>query len=266
MSFQTSSLRVAGQDSDIVDILFPSSAVSRSLLDVVLSPFPGKQMYGNSESIKSWINAIDRANKFGIELDGSDDSNLNVFEFASHPFRTYCPHSPFSDELESESDVSFPLDASAWAPEVFASSYDDDSDESRSESSLSADAQYITIPSDSPWYRLPPPSPGPVSAHEFITAAYANSCSSDVRQAIAQQELLLAIFHDELRRVVPRGDGAEYNSDWLGDVDVDLVLAPRETYADLCWEAAVCEKSPTLRLDRPMPDVPTGFDEVHESY
>jgi hypothetical protein len=59
MSFQTSSLCVAGQDSDIVDILFPSSDVPRCLLDVGLCPIPGKQMYGNSESIKSWIDAID---------------------------------------------------------------------------------------------------------------------------------------------------------------------------------------------------------------
>lgn len=60
MTFQTSSLRVAGQDSDLVDILFPYSDLSRSLLDGELSPFPGKQMYGNNESIKSWIDAIDR--------------------------------------------------------------------------------------------------------------------------------------------------------------------------------------------------------------
>lgn len=57
MSFQASSLRVAGQDSDIVDIIFPSSEVSRCLL---VSSVPGKQMYGNNESIKSWIDAINR--------------------------------------------------------------------------------------------------------------------------------------------------------------------------------------------------------------
>lgn len=56
MSFQASSLRVAGQDRDIVDILFPSPEVSRSLL---VPPVPGKKMYGNSESIESWIDAID---------------------------------------------------------------------------------------------------------------------------------------------------------------------------------------------------------------
>lgn len=160
----------------------------------------------------------------------------------------------------------FPLDASAWAPEVFASSYYDDSDESRSASSLSDDVQYITIPSDSPWYRLPSPSPGPVTAYEFTTAAFANSCSNDVRQAIAQQELLLAIFHEELRRVVSRDDGAGYDSDWLEDVDADLLLAPLETYADLCWESAVSEKSPFLGLGKPFPDVPIGFDEVHDAY
>ncbi|KAF8132056.1 hypothetical protein EV363DRAFT_143098 [Boletus edulis] len=262
MAFQTSGLRIAGQDSDIVDIFFPSDAF-QCLLDVKLSPMLGKQMYGDSESIKSWIAAIDRDDKTVSKLNGPDDSN--VFKFATHSFRTYCPRSPFSDGFESESDISF-LDASTWAPEVFASSYYDDSDESRSESSLSDDAQYVTIPVDSPWYRRPSPSPGPVSAHEFITATFANSCSSDFRQAIAQQELLLAIFHEELRRAVPRNDGAEYDSDWLEAMDVDLVLAPLETYADLCWESAVCEKSPPLWLSRPIPDVPTGFDDVYGAY
>lgn len=193
-----------------------------------------------------------------------DSDNVDVFEFAAHPFRTCPPHSPFSDE--SDSDISFCFAASAWAPEIFASSYYDDSDESHSESSLSDDAQYIAIPSDSPWYRRPSPSPMPITAHELSTAAYVHSCSSDVRQAIAQQELLLAIFHEELRRIVPRADGAAYDSDWLEDVDADLVLAPLETYADLCWESAVCEKSPALWLDRPMPDVPMGFDDIHGTY
>ncbi|KAG8220451.1 hypothetical protein J3R82DRAFT_3145 [Butyriboletus roseoflavus] len=281
MSFQPSSLRVAGQDSHMVDILFPSSEVSRCLLQVGLSPMLDKQMYGDSESIKSWIDTIDRvslitplalivakcvlqANTSVFKQDDPDDAD--AFRFAAHPFRTCRPHSPFSDEFESESDGSFCLDASAWAPEVFTSSYYDDSDESRSESSLSDDAQYISIPSDSPWYRPPSFNLGPISAHELTTAVYADSCSSDVRQAIAQQELLLAIFYDELRRVVPRNDGAEYDSDWLEDVDADLVLAPLETYANLCWESVVCEKSPSLRLDRPVPDVPIGFDEVYSPY
>lgn len=57
MSFQTSGPHVAGQDSDIVDIFFPSD-VSLCLLDVGLSSMPGKQMYGNSEAIKSWIDTI----------------------------------------------------------------------------------------------------------------------------------------------------------------------------------------------------------------
>lgn len=58
MSFPVSGPRIAGQDSDFLDILFSSSEVPGRLPS---SPLPGKQMYGNSESIKSWINAIDRA-------------------------------------------------------------------------------------------------------------------------------------------------------------------------------------------------------------
>lgn len=205
---------------------------------------------------------VSQADKSTLNL--GDSSDINVFEFATHPFRT--PHSPFSDEFASDSDISFCFAASAWAPEVFASSYYGDSDESLSDSSLSDDAQYITIPFDSPWYRRPSPSPGPVSAHEFSALEFAHSCSSDVRQAIAQQELLLAIFHEELRRIVPRADGVAYGSEWLEDVDADLVLAPLETYADLCWESAVCGMSSALWSERPMADVPIGFDDIHKSY
>jgi len=219
-------------------------------------------MYGTDESILSWINAIDFANKTPLNLGDSND--VDVFEFATHPFRICRPDSPFSDDSDSE--ISFCFAMSAWAPEVLASSYYDDSDDSHSDPVPSDDAQYIAIPFDSPWYHPPSPSPGPVTTYELCTATYAQSCSSDVRQAIAQQELLLGIFHAELRRMIPRGDSTTHGFDWLEDMDADLVLAPLETYADLCWESAVCENAPSLWLDRPMPDVPMGFDDIHEIY
>ncbi|KAG9312241.1 hypothetical protein JVU11DRAFT_7541 [Chiua virens] len=260
MPFQDSTLRVAGQDSDIVDIIFPSSHVSQNRVGAEFFPVQGKQMYGDHESIRSWIDAIDGANKCSFKT--YDFDVATVFEFATHPFRIYRPNSPFPDESESDSDVSFCFDPSAWASGVFASSYDDGSDKRCLEVPFSDDAQYITIPSDSPWYRPPSRSPGPVSAHEFDTAAFAGSCSSDVRQAIAQQDLLLAIFHEELRRVLPHNDGAKYDPDWLEDVDADVVLAPLESYADVCWESAVSENAPSLWLGRPVPDVPVGFDDA----
>lgn len=56
MPFQHSSLRIAGQDSDTVDMFFSPFEASKCL---PVSPIPGKQMYGTNESILSWINAID---------------------------------------------------------------------------------------------------------------------------------------------------------------------------------------------------------------
>ncbi|KAI5981306.1 hypothetical protein EDC04DRAFT_3099891 [Pisolithus marmoratus] len=44
----------------------------------------------------------------------------------------------------------------------------------------------------------PEPTPSP----EFAAESFVNSCSSGVRQVIAQQELLLAIFHAELQRMI----------------------------------------------------------------
>jgi len=260
MAFQDSRPRVAGQDFLYMDMAF-SSEISHSFQGVRSSPIPCKQMYRDNESIQSWINGVHYPSK--SVFNPEDPGDTNVFKFASHPFRACLPHSPFSDEDDSDSEVSFSSDSWAWAPAILEPSYVD-SGEIRSESSISDDAQYFTIPSDSPWYRPPPsPSPGPVSAHEFNTALYAKSCSSDVRQAIAQQELLLAIFHRELRRVMPRDDTSDYDSDWLEDMDADLVLAPLETYADLCWESAISgEQPPVLRSDRPIPDVPMGFDDV----
>ncbi|KAG2362422.1 hypothetical protein BDR07DRAFT_1376501 [Suillus spraguei] len=60
-----------------------------------------------------------------------------------------------------------------------------------------------------------------------------DSCSDDtaasstvpenVWQAMAQQELLLDFFHEELRRIIPGTHN--YNSSWLEGVDPDLVLS-----------------------------------------
>ncbi|KAF9222462.1 hypothetical protein BS17DRAFT_190609 [Gyrodon lividus] len=264
MTFQTSSLRVAGQRSDIADLLYPSSKSSpKSLPDFGLSLTRVKSTYENRESIKSWMDAIYHADKYVFRLDDSDV--VDALAFSLHTFRDRGATSPASEDFDSDSSASFRFVASAWVPEALVS-ISDDSDESDSASIQSDDeAQYISIPSDSPWYRLPSPSPELISARESRTGTYPNSCSSDVRQVIAQQEHLLAIFHEELRRIIPH-DGDEYNSDWLEDVDAGLVLEPIQTYEGLCWESIVSERSPTRRLTKPLPDVPIGFGDVHGAF
>ncbi|KAF9237873.1 hypothetical protein BU15DRAFT_62891 [Melanogaster broomeanus] len=260
MTFQTSSLRVAGQQLDVADLLYPSSKLSRKCFPE--SGLSSTSMYEDSESIKSWINTIYYKSVFQLV----DSDAVNALILSHHPCRDCGTPSPRSDDFDSDSSASFCFDAPAWVPEDRVPIYYD-SDESGSASTLSDDeAQYISIPSDSPWYRQPSPSPEPISTREFYTGTYPNSCSDDVRQVIAQQEHLLAIFHEELRRIIPHADGAEYNSDWLEDMDADVVLAPVETYQDLCWESVVSEKSPTRRLTRPLADVPIGFGDVHGAF
>ncbi|KIJ04794.1 hypothetical protein PAXINDRAFT_21916 [Paxillus involutus ATCC 200175] len=257
MTFQTSSVRVAGQQSDTEDFLYP-------LPDSGLSSMCLKSMYEDSESIKSWIDTIYHAEKSVFQLD--DSKAVDALAFSPHTFRDRGAPSPVSEDFDSDSSASFCFDTSAWVLKHLVPVSDDD-DESDSASTPSDDeAQYLSIPSDSPWYRQPSPSPEPIVDQEFCTGTYPNSCSSDVRQVISQQEHLLVIFHEELRRIIPHGNGAEYNSAWLEDVDPDLVLAPIETYEDLCWEAVVSERSPTRRLTRPLPDVPIGFGDVHGAF
>ncbi|KIJ66065.1 hypothetical protein HYDPIDRAFT_27264 [Hydnomerulius pinastri MD-312] len=265
MTFQSSSLRVAGRQSDLADLHHSSPKLFRKAIpESGLSSTHVKSMYDDSESVKSWINAIYYA---GSVIESDDSDVFGSLTFSVHPFRDRGVLSPASEDFDSDSSVSLCFDASAWVSEPPFAAYDD-SDESGSTSSHSDDeAQYISIPSDSPWYRPPESeSPEQVSAQEFCIGTYPNSCSSDVRQAIAQQEILLNIFHEELRRIIPQGHDAEYDPDWLEDVDADLVLAPVETYEELCWESIVSERSPTCRLTRPLADVPIGFGDVHGAF
>lgn len=116
-------------------------------------------------------------------------------------------------------------------------------------------AQTIDIAWDSPWYRLPQAG-SPISSSPLYES-YSCACSPDVRQAMAQQDLLLDLFHEELRRIIPIGH--DYDSGWLEDVDPDLVLSPVESYEELCWQSAVSEAHTTIeRQRRPLPDVPVG--------
>ncbi|KIK96345.1 hypothetical protein PAXRUDRAFT_826057 [Paxillus rubicundulus Ve08.2h10] len=264
MTLQTSSLRVAGQQSDTEDFLHSfSKSPWRSLPGSGLSSTCLKSMYEDSEFIKTWIDTIYYADKSVFQLD--DSQIVDAFAFSLHTFNRGAP-SPVAEDFDSDSSASFRFDTLARVSEHLVPISDGD-DESDSVSTPSDDeAQYLSIPSDSPWYRQSSPSPEPIMDQEFHTGTYPNSCSNDVRQVISQQEHLLVIFHEELRRIILHCAGAEYNSAWLQDVDANLVLAPIETYEDLCWKAVVSERSPTRRLTRPLPDVPVGFGDVHGAF
>ncbi|KAH7883321.1 hypothetical protein F5I97DRAFT_1904060 [Phlebopus sp. FC_14] len=177
-------------------------------------------MYGDSRAIISWVNAIYSDDRSVAKP--NDPSADVIYTFPFHPYRDADFASPVSEDSESESSISFCFDGSAWVSALPLTPLDS-SDDSVSTCANSDDgAQYISIPADSPWYRPPvPPSPKVATAQELCSGTYPNSCSSDVRQAIAQQEHLLNIFHEELCRIIPDGYGFEYNSDWLDDCYAD---------------------------------------------
>lgn len=165
-----------------------------------------------------------------------------------------------SSACEPHFDIRVCLDGPTWVSNMHLPSYEDSDASGISSTSSDDDAQYISIPCDSPWYR-PPESLDSTSgsSEDPEVETFPNSCSSDVRQVISQQDLLLAIFHAELRRAIPRDNQPEYNFDWLEELDPEVVLSPMEVYRDLCWDVVVSDHYATFQMTRPLPDVPVGF-------
>lgn len=210
-------------------------------------------MYGDIKNIQYWITAVN--------LDGKPDIYPKVPSspdgFFAHPFNSSGHRGPYDtqdDEYESCDglDGLMTFDISPWLAHHMKSPSDssDDTAASSAVPDSEAAAQYIDIAWDSPWYRLPG-STSPVSSP--LHDSYSCACSPDVRQAMAQQELLLDVFHEELRRIIPSAH--DYNSAWLEDVDPDLVLSPVQSYEELCWRSVV----PDTHIHRPRPDVPIGL-------
>lgn len=162
------------------------------------------------------------------------------------------------DKSEYRDGLSTTSDASAWLTHRMPSLSDCGSDSTATSAVCDSDAmaQFIDIAWDSPWYRLPQPN-SPISSSP-LHDSYSCACSPDVRQAMAQQDLLLDLFHEELRRIIPSDHS--YDCDWLEDVDPDLVLSPVQSYEELCWQAATSDTHMTIqrRQPRPLPDVPVG--------
>lgn len=220
-----------------------------------------RSMYEDSWTVKSWVKAVYYAGNSETTSHVSDDSSVVTFVHPAFHEGTGHP-STFNPDF----DVPVCLDNPSWLSDLHLTSYDDSND-SETTSAFSDDhAQYIRISSDSPWYQHHESRPEPTPSPEFDTGTFPNSCSSDVRQVIAQQELLLAIFHAELQRMIPHDSDSEYNPDWLDDVDPEVLLSPMEVYEDLCWRSAVSDKYATCQLTRPLADVPIGFGDVHVAF
>lgn len=212
-----------------------------------------KLMYEDMKNIQYWITAVNLGEKpdIGYKVPSSPDG---IF---AHPFSSFGDHGPCDlqdDEYGSCDglDDLMTFDISPWLAHHMKS-LSDSSDDTAGSSTVpdsEAAAQYINIAWDSPWYRLPGTS-SPISSSPLLDS-YSCACSPDVRQAMAQQELLLDVFHEELRRIIPGTH--DYNTAWLDDVDPDLVLSPVQSYEELCWQSAA-----KFDTHKPRPDVPVGL-------
>lgn len=209
-----------------------------------------KPMYEDMKNIQYWITAVDSGD-IDSKVPSSPDG---IF---AHPFNSFGHQRPCDlqdDEYGSCDglDDLMTFDISPWLAHHMRS-LSDSSDGTATTSSTVPDseaaAQYIDIAWDSPWYRSPGTS-SPISSSP-LPDSYSCACSPDVRQAMAQQELLLDFFHEELRRIIP--DAYDYNTAWLEDIDADLVLSPVQSYEELCWQSAVFD------CHKPRPDVPVGL-------
>lgn len=242
------------------EFLVSSCAPKKVMVEISSSPPHRRPMYEDSQTIKSWVEAVYYAGDSETTSDVSDGPDTMTFV---HPAFRKIGHLSACD-----SDLGIPvcLDGPSWLSDLHLTSYDDSDDSGTTSAFSDESAQYIRISSDSPWYRLPESRPEPTPSPEFDTRTFPNCCSAGVQQAIAQQELLLAIFHAELQRMIPRDGKSEYNPDWLDDVDPEVVLSPMEVYEDLCWRSAVSDKYAARQLTKPLADVPIGFADVHVAF
>ncbi|KAL4071347.1 hypothetical protein V8B97DRAFT_1917566 [Scleroderma yunnanense] len=220
-----------------------------------------KSMYEDNLPIKTWIEAVYYTGGPKTKLNMSGDEDIVTLSHHPVGYQSFP-----SSACEPHFDIHVSLSGPTWVSNLHLSPYEDSDESGISSTSTDDDddAQYISIPCDSPWYRRPQSS-GP-EPESFQAGTFPNSCSSDVRQIISHQELLLAMFHAELRRVIPCDDESEYDLDWLEEVDPEVVLSPMGVYQDLCWGSAVSDHYAALQMARPLPDVPIGFGDVHDPF
>jgi len=145
--------------------------------------------------------------------------------------------------------------------------FDDTDSETDVDSDSDSEAQYITIPPESRWWKAPlsshPQSYGPLVDDEDLNEDDAPS-SHSLSQVLQQQQFLVGVFHNELRRMIP-GDHS-YDDDWLKEVDAKLLLAPVEAFEEACKSSMVPTSRP-LSTDfgsKPLPDVPVDFDDTED--
>lgn len=147
--------------------------------------------------------------------------------------------------------------------------FDDSDSETDVDSDSDSEAQYITIPPHSQWWKAPPSSNSvsfdTLVDHDDFDVDDALPSGQSLSEVLEQQQLLVGVFHDELRRIIP-GDH-QYEDDWLNEVDAKLLLAPVESFEDTCMRSMKPVSRP-LSTDfgsKPLPDVPVDFDAENDN-
>jgi len=145
--------------------------------------------------------------------------------------------------------------------------FDDTDSETDFDPDSDAEAQYITIQPGSPWWKAPP-SPHSITFDTLVNEDdfdYDDAPSSQsLSEVLQQQQFLVGVFHNELRRIIP-GDH-QYGDDWLQEVDAKLLLAPVGSYGEAC-KRSIASASRPLSTDfepKPLPDVPIDFDDTED--
>lgn len=214
--------------------------------------------------VRSLVDSVDLRSAYARDADS----------YASHPFIADGDADLEDIALSSTRDVCDYLIHFSSTPSVISEvdhddfqDFDDTDSETDVDSNSDSEAQYITIPPDSPWWKAPPSS----HSLSFDTLVDKDDFDEDdapsshsLSEILQQQQLLIGVFHDELRRMIPRDH--QYNDDWLKEVDTKLLLAPVESFEEACRRSMRPASRP-LSHDfgsKPLPDVPVDFGDAED--
>ena len=168
----------------------------------------------------------------------------------------------------SPDSIRYVIEISLDTAEIQYDFEDSDTDSESDVESDSEDAQYITIPHQSPWWKPPASSSSPFSNSPDDTLEDESSeddlpSARSLQDVLREQQYLVAVFHDELRRTIPDGSPYVYNDEWLTAVDAKLLLAPVEVFHETCMDS-LATKSRPVSTDferKSIPDVPIDLED-----
>lgn len=145
---------------------------------------------------------------------------------------------------------------------------DSDTDSESDVDSDSEDAQYITIPHESPWWK--PPASSSSSFDTMVDGSLEDESSDDdlpsghsLQEVLQEQQYLVAVLHDEMRRNIPGDSSYVYDDEWLSEVDAKLLLAPMEVFQETCMDSMAMKSRPSSSdfEGKSVPDVPIDLED-----